>query len=354
MTQIKEQRNTNGYFRVLEFDFIRCAACFAVVTLHITGGVLVSLPKFSFPWSIALTITSATRMAVPLFVMIRGYFLLRKTYATNEIPTFYKKRCFVALIPLIFWTIFYFLFALVRKPYILKTLDVSIGEWLQTGMPPGGYHLWYLYMLIGLYLIAPLLSVWFQAFSAKYLTWVSVLTLFLISFNATVCLFLERPSNLPILFKFVAYIPYFLLGRLLGETINQSPKACLPYIGFIGYILSTLGVVVVYALTGRQFFLENFSPFVCAQALSFYVFAVSWKTNPTLKCARFIPYLASLSFGTYLLHIFYLGVFGALCRKFISPDRPLVSMFTMIVAVYFLSNATTAVVKKIPYLRRVV
>jgi peptidoglycan/LPS O-acetylase OafA/YrhL len=106
--------------------------------------------------------------------------------------------------------------------------------------------------------------------------------------------------------------------------------------------------------TRDTFFFGNFSPFVYAQAISFFVFALTWRSNPLLKF-KFLPYWANLGLGAYLIHIFYLTNLKIVFQKFkILVDSPVVLILILTLSTYLLSNVTTAVIKKIPYLRRVV
>ncbi len=360
MTQFKGGEDNNGCPRVLEFDFIRCVACFAVALLHVTSRFVANFSEpYSYSHGVITFISSSTRMAVPLFVMISGYFLLRKSYFGDDLKLFYKKRLSVIAIPFVFWALFYFIFFVALKllstqPLTYKTFISYFGSIALTGMAPNAVHLWYLYMLIGLYLVTPLISVWLNIFSRKYLTAATVVFLFLVCFSSLLSYAAHNPTRLPMPIIFVTYIPYFLLGKILGDALFRYSGSLCPILSFTAYLISTLGAAFSYMQTQDTFFFGNFSPFVYAQTISFFIFALTWRSNPLLKF-KYLPYFANLSFGVYLVHIFYLTNFGIIFRKFnIFADSPIVYILLLTLLTYLLSNITTAVIKKIPYLRRVV
>lgn len=359
MSQFKEGGDNNCYSRVLEFDFIRCVACLAVVVLHVTSPFALNEPKFSYSWTTSLALTSSTRLAVPLFVMISGYFLLRKPYPDDEFLTFYRKRLSIVALPLLFWVLFYFAFDVAIQALGSSGLNVDFFTSyfvaaLKDGKAGSGHHLWYLYMLLGLYLATPFVAVWFQAFSRKRLIFATVFLTLAVELCAIASEALDLTGS-SIFTRFLFYLPYFLLGKILGDALLETPRPRLAWRGFAGYLLATLNIALVYSLTDDTFVFSNHSPLVYAQAICFYVAVLSWKSNPALKFPNAVQYLASLSFGAYLAHMFFLTILRVLSERLnVSAAYPVASICILTVLVYFFSNLTTAVIKKIPYLRRVV
>jgi len=109
-------------------------------------------------------------VGVPLFVMLTGALLLNPVKADEPLRVFYKKRWDRLGIPFIFWALIYFVwtFDVRGKPFTL----FNIGQ----GLVSGSYsHLWYLYLLIGLYSVTPILRVLVKHLNRKLFTYLMIL-----------------------------------------------------------------------------------------------------------------------------------------------------------------------------------
>ena len=86
-------------------------AIFAVVILHVASQVLENTSIFgTYNWWMGNLFDAGTRWSVPVFVMVSGYLLLDPS-KQEDFRTFYKKRANKILIPTIFWSIFYLIWA---------------------------------------------------------------------------------------------------------------------------------------------------------------------------------------------------------------------------------------------------
>ena len=152
--------------RVVFLDYLRVIACFMVITVHCIepfylGGEGTLIRNMTdAAWSTFLD--SALRAAVPLFVMASSYLLFPLKYDT---ATFFKKRFVRVCIPLIIWSLLY---ALIPYYGSAEGFDrgANLGRLLLNFNPHSG-HLWFLYMLLGVYLLMPLLSPWADKVSKK-------------------------------------------------------------------------------------------------------------------------------------------------------------------------------------------
>jgi surface polysaccharide O-acyltransferase-like enzyme len=88
------------------------------------------------------------RCCVPLFVVASSYLQFPLHYSTGE---FFKRRAVRILLPMAFWTLVY---ALVWGEPVANLKGLLLNFNYAAG------HLWFVYMLIGIYLIMPLLSPW--------------------------------------------------------------------------------------------------------------------------------------------------------------------------------------------------
>lgn len=133
-------------------DWLRVFACLLVMIVHssepfyLNGYDTLILTDADLAWASA--IDSAARMSVPLFVIASAYLLFPLRYSAGE---FCRKRAIRILIPFVLWSVIYAVFngnAWSNLKYLLLNFNFSAS------------HLWFVYMLLGLYIIMPILSPW--------------------------------------------------------------------------------------------------------------------------------------------------------------------------------------------------
>lgn len=132
--------------RLANLDLARVISAIAVIWLHVSAEVVVADPSvWSLPWWIGNTANALSRWSVPVFVMLSGALLIPKarvqsprTFIAHRVP----RLAFLTLA----WTGLYGMVALQTEPLISILKRVAVGA--------PYYHLWFLYMLIGLYIAA--------------------------------------------------------------------------------------------------------------------------------------------------------------------------------------------------------
>ena len=147
--------------REIWIDWMRIAACFMVMVVHSTepfylGGegsqILTRSDAF---WSSFFD--SFVRSCVPLFVIASSYLQCPLHYSTGE---FFRRRAVRILVPLAVWSVFY---ALIWGEPVQNFKDLLLNFNYAAG------HLWFVYMLVGVYLVMPLLSPWAEKVGKKEL-----------------------------------------------------------------------------------------------------------------------------------------------------------------------------------------
>ena len=147
--------------RVIWLDWLRLVACFLVMLTHSTepfylgGEGSLILTHSDAVWVAVMDVLSSA--AVVLFVIASSYLQVPLHYPTGE---FFKKRAVRIIIPFLVWTIVY---ALVWGKPVQNFKDLLWNFNYAAG------HLWFVYMLIGLYLIIPILSPWAEKVGRKEL-----------------------------------------------------------------------------------------------------------------------------------------------------------------------------------------
>ncbi|MGI6498266.1 MAG: acyltransferase [Oscillospiraceae bacterium] len=311
-TLLPQARTEEPYLNVL-----RCAAMYLVVMLHSFAPFYTNISLFGTrTWWAMNLMTPITRMGVPLFFMISGYLALSKE-RTRQIRPFYQKQIGKLILPFLFWNLFYFIF----NGFLYHNSMNPLLFFTQLFQHGSKYHLWFLYQIIALYLLAPFLKRIVDHCSFKEL----FLLLFLILLQPSVFHFFNTIQTTISIAPFKAliegYAGFFLYGYLLG-TVTLSPriKGLIYLGGIMGLSLSVFGN---HWMSSPQ--LLNFqwnagysiTHFLTSGACFVFIkdrFKAQdqpprrWKSTLTLWANR----ISKLTFGIYLSHVMMLELFRAL------------------------------------------
>ena len=128
-------------------DFLRILCAFAVIVLHVSAITWSEGNVNTSDWILSNAFDSIVRFCVPVFVMISGALFLGRNIAVKDI---FKKYIYRLVIAYIIWSFVYALGLFVSG----YGLERSVQRFLV-----GESHLWYIYMICGLYLITPFLRI---------------------------------------------------------------------------------------------------------------------------------------------------------------------------------------------------
>lgn len=332
-------------------DNIRLIATLGVIILHVSSTGLYGFGKIStFDWMTANFADSITRYCVPLFFMLSGALILSKTESPLE---FYKKRFTRVLLPFLFWSLIYGV-ACTALQYI-KGNPTSIASFFtnilfyQGTFSQLAYHLWYIYVLIGIYILAPFIKPLLKTKSnliAIILAWTIsiILCLPFFSFNNTIIL----------LFKFLCYTGYFIIGYILTKSELEFKIAQKTALWISATVLVLYTAISTFYLTSEDGKLNDtlydyFSPNVVLFSVIIFLLIKSLKINLTEK-NKVLSSINKYSYGIYLSHALFLSVSerAGLDWNFIHPfiGIPFVTIICLM-----LSLGLIFILKKIPVLR---
>lgn len=308
---------------VFYIEQLRFFATLAVILLH---SVAIYSDRFNSlnmdDWLIAVLLNSFTRFCVPIFIMISGALNL-----DNDRPFNFVKRTSQIVLPFIAWSLIYLIWLITIDPnYSFSLVDIFQKEIY--------YHLWFVYVIIGLYLLTPFLrKITADKEKTKYflviwLIW-SVIVPFISHFVP-----LKLSLNLDL---FSGYIGLYLLGLYLHKFFDKRLNGVLLYIAYIlGVITTFVGIWVWSANAGTLdlLFFSNSSLGVVTMSVGVFLFFKNYlnienKTFRSLNQYGFQVYLAhplildfieiyvfpSLNITQYNLVLVSLGLFVvvALC-----------------------------------------
>jgi surface polysaccharide O-acyltransferase-like enzyme len=177
------------------------------------------LTKADAVWVAVLN--SLPRACVALFVFASAYLQFPLHYSTRE---FFRKRALRILPPFLFWTLVY---ALVWGDPIQNFMDLLLNFNYAAG------HLWFVYMLIGLYLVMPLLSPWAERVGKRELQ----LYLALWLFTTLIPLIRQWVGGAAPVIYGPSGIPNAAKYPLWGEASWNTYGVFYYLSGFVGYLL---------------------------------------------------------------------------------------------------------------------
>ena len=336
---------------IVWLDVVRFIAMFTVVCCHCTDpfnfypGTAPNIGEIKL-WGAIYG--SVLRPCVPLFVMITGALLLP---VRGDASTFYKKRIPRVFYPFLIWSVLYNLFPWITgllglNPQIILDFFPYAGEEVMQQsfsvsleyilMIPFNFsilavHMWYIYLLVGLYLYLPVFSAWVEKASER------AKLMFLLAWGVTLLLpyYYQFVSNylwgtcswnsFGMLYAFAGFNGYLLLGHYL-KNLEWSLKKTLA-IGIpmfaVGYAVTFLGFRHITALPEYtdemlELFFTYCSLNVVMMTIPVFMLAKKVKVNSE-RMKKALANLTVCGFGIYMIHYFFTGPSVVLMRAINMP-----------------------------------
>lgn len=343
--------------RIVFLDWLRASACLMVMLVHASECVYSDDYSFSFPselarWSVMFIQGFVRPVAVPLFLMASAYLLVP---VRTDTRTFLNKRFTRVGIPFV---VFLFLYAFLPAAWGEFSWAEAWTNVKQAGINfiPRESHLWFVYMMLGLYLVMPVISPWLAKVGKREERF------FLGLWAFTLCFYWLRDILGPVfgecwwnpypLFYYVSgFIGYVLLGHYIRTCLHWSRRkirrVCVPVL------------IACYVFGMWQFYHRSFlvstpqelemhwqNDTIVAGLMSGCVFLLfSLIKNPG-KCYGLVRKISEASYGMYLMHMLMLpAVFGLL-----SPLLPVpLTIILTAVVTYCLSFVISRLIGKLPF-----
>ena len=350
--------------QIIGYRYLRALACVAVIIMHTVNSAEIlyrdTLSVTGLEWSmIAVYIMM---WAVPCFLMVTGALLL-DSEREMSLGKIFKKYLFRVVITLIACVLVFRLFdmAMNGESFSLSVLGDAFKK-LITGT--SWAHLWYLYLLIGVYLLLPFYRVIVKYCKRRYLVYlVAVLVVFI--------------SVLPLLFGVFGWESAFTLhvgsifplyvfaGYILSKGVFQLNKACA-----LGVLLLGTALTVIFSLLRYENNIQSLDVVITSYD-SFFVILQSWglfslflniKNKDEGDCGKeskkdnlftkFLLFIDDNCFGIYLIHLIWIRL--VLRYMTVNPYEIGIWFFPVfIIANLLVSAVIVSLLRKIPGVKRV-
>ena len=366
MTDLSE-KTLSRHNRIVFLDYLRVVACFMVMAIHSAepfylGGEAPNITAIASRWDMFwITLTECLcRVAVPLFVMASSYLLFPVRRPTGE---FFRRRLVRVAVPFVVWAAAY--------------IAAAGGKWgpLLFNFPDEGGHLWFVPMLLGLYILMPLLSPWAEKVSERELRGWIVLWLFTTTFpflrrlwelkfgappfGAVPYLYGECPWNMFGTFHYVSgFVGYMLLGfwfrKFAAERnwANTLAKAMPLWIAGVAVI----GLPFFFYVEGFPFSAPYVHAVKMEMSIEYCSLGVALTTIGVFMImrnfnfcgafyGRIVRPISEASYGMYLLHMFILAPMSAALIPIIPTP---IAIIATAAATFALSAIAAILIRKIP------
>lgn len=353
--------------RVVFVDYIRVVACFLVMLVHasenfyaadasgLAGNVSLLANESNRFW-VAFYDGFCGRISVPLFMIVSA-FLLVPMKSGVTMGDFYKRR-FKRIIPPM--VIFMLLYTFLPLAWGGMSWEQSLNDlkMLPLNFPSMAGHLWFMYPLISLYLIIPIVSPWLERASAK--EELTFLGLFGIStFIPWIHRFISPEiwgecfwNGFTMLWYCSGYLGYLVMAHYIRYHLDWSRKKKLiagslfllggaAFTGWSFWYMGTPGQTIETPLLEWSW--EFCTPNVLLASFGAFLLFSCIERKETPKLVR---KLSDMSFGMYLMHLFFLG---PIARVLIggSVAEPLVPVYLAIPCIAILTFICCAVTTRI-------
>ncbi|WP_428327455.1 acyltransferase [Mucilaginibacter sp.] len=291
--------------RFFYFDVLRALAIVAVVVLHNSVDTIDNFGKVSnFDWLSAAVYNGLTRFCVPLFVLMSGSLLLNKN-KESTVKELFSKRLPKLLIPLVVWSIVYIAFLHYSK---LGFAHINIWDCLlQFYKGPVIFHFWFLYMMIGIYLIYPVINAFITSASQSVILYF-IAAWFCISCGTAIIEMVTGTATGLELYGFMGYIGYFVMGYYLKNySFTKQDTRIIYGLSVLAFITSVASIIIFYnyhIAHGNDLVESDFTPDIPFAIAGLFLFMKNFNfTDKATWLKTIITELSMESYGIYIVHV---------------------------------------------------
>ncbi len=341
----KKENSTKN--RLVYLDGVRTVAALFVIVVHVAEPMCLILPQGSKQYVFLTAVSLISLSCNLLFVMISGALLL--PWKDESFGTFLKKRLTGVLLPFLLYSLFYIDVLCFSETDAVTWLS-SAGRALYTGNIIKGPHLWLIYVILGLYLVAVPFRYMLKSMPEQLEKAVAVMILALLSVR-TASVYMGMGSGISVFFG--DWPGIFLMGYFLTRPWMRKYDGCwlLGGIGALGISMYLSAVRVDY----KQI-VTNQSILMMLMAASIFVAMI--RMEQILKSVSgFLSFCSRSSYSVLLVHwyvlcsVVYRGLFSSQMPKAIQLAGPigiciLGSLLLSLLVDHFVVRVLEKIVKK--------
>lgn len=337
--------------RNIALDITKIVAVLAVVMIHVGGIFVSSYERGSAEFMWGNIMDSISRIGVPMFVMASGALMLdeNKNVSMKKLLSHNVSNIFLLAL---FWCAFYAVCFEIVIPH-MRGEAVVLQDAFFTFIN-GYYHLWYLFMVIGLYLITPFIRSFVRKENKRL---VEVFLCIALATQFTIPVLREIQTSWEPVNYIIRYIGKFYLGFFGGYTAYYVLGWYIVHVGIQKkHLLCLLGALslaatIVYVqMTGDyDNGYSNYNLFVALYSAAVFMLI---NRKPVVKVSerteKIIVSLSKLTFGVYIIHPLYTEPL----KRVLVYKGIFIGIFVFFALVTVLAFVTCLVGSKVPGIRK--
>lgn len=334
------------------YDLLRIISAIAIITIHISARYLNAITNsawfgevYTNNMFVSCLYNALSRFAVPCFIMLSGAFALDNE-KNKEFKYYYNKVFWSIGITTIIVSIMYFLCSFLMELSAVIMTGANIIRLLKPvkNLIKGAsyYHLWYMYMIIGIFIMTPFVIRFKDEVGEKLFAKITIIFFPL----AMLCLWTSTHKLYWDFGVSFCYLGYYMMGYIIKKYCSKKNNymACLMIVlGIlveigIAYFRYCQGIAGIADGKLKYKLVEPYCPLPsCAAILIFIGFSM-------LDIKRTFNKLAGITFEIYLFHA---GIWDIINRFIkVEMDNRVVIPLSIII-VFVLSVLISIVYKKI-------
>ncbi|KMQ49833.1 hypothetical protein CHISP_3244 [Chitinispirillum alkaliphilum] len=338
-------------------DLLKILAVFGVVLIHSSAPFLVQYKQAGeLIWWSGNLYNSASRWCIPVFIMLSGAFLLRKTQK-DSVHTFFKRRVQRIAIPFLIWSVIYYLWRVYANNEPLP-LSSFFTLFLQE---PVYYHLWFFYVLIVLYIFAPVIGSYLKGAQRQNVAYFLIVWFLFASVLPVIEEYFGFQSyfSLGNIASAFYYVGYFVLGYLLKDMqLNRKLIVYMSLVFFVSFMFTAYGTFFLTVVeNGGEFdglLYEYFSFNVSAMAVALFLMVNRLKAPKHKLGLRVVSETAVCVPGIFLVHAMFIALFIRGMLGFTLDQNtihPLLGIPLFALSVFLSSLVIVYIIRKIPVIK---
>lgn len=334
--------------RIIFLDVLRILATIAVICIHVVAQNLNNINITAFEWNVFNIFDSISRWAVPVFVMISGTLFLDNNKKI-DVKKIYRSNILRIITAFIFWSFIY-----ISLANITLNRNYNILEYIYN-IIEGPEHLWFLYMIVGLYLIIPILrKITEDTKITEYFLIISLIFTFIIPSILKFprfTNFIKINNNMGVYIT-LGYSSYFILGYWLNKK-NFSLKQIkvIYFLSILGFCITILGNIIMKKNNISSSMVNSFYPNILLESIGIFIFFKSFKFQCSTIIKKVIYKVSKYSFGIYLVHALIIAIIKKIGINTLSFN-PILSVPTIIILTFFISLIISKIINNIPILKK--
>lgn len=327
--------------RNVALDFLRSVAAIAVVVYHVLGSSASNDPAVQAHIHLAVTaVTNTLQWHVPVFFMITGYLWL----SDDKPCTFQKMIPNIRRFLCVLFTIG-FAYAIMERFFMLRSISVSsfinsIADVLNGNLWD---HMWYIYTIIGVYLLLPVLKKIYANSTEKEL---GFFVLLLFAFGIlTPFLYEITGYEFPIELPASSSLFYVCAGGLIAKKGRLLPNAVITFCVF--FLCSMVILLMSFFMKTAELWLPLMKSISAVSLFLAVLLAMSQRAE-----WKWLRTFSDCTFGIYLFHPFFINVMIKLLHLYPLRSFPMASLSAACLTVILLSFITTYILRTVPVVKK--